>query len=376
MSNDGLNISFAGCGFMGIYHVGVAACLRTFAPFILENKIAGASAGAMAAASLVADVPITDMVRQTVRVACTASEKVLGVFHPNFNINDSIKESLERILPEDIHILASARLYISMTKVADASNWIVSDFDSKEDVIDAILGSSFVPIFSGFFPRKFRGTAVIDGGYSDNVPTFLGTTITVSPFHGNQDICPEDDSEIAHMLGLKLPTGPDTNITLSAKNIERLSKSMIPPKIEDMSLLCRQGYQDAFRFLRSRNIIQCESCRDKKIAAGYKQLEQWRKPSDVTCVGCQALPQTISSVSLPQEMLKIFEEECEEQKVRTGTITGSVAKVVNFSYETSIQVAIKSAFNTMKPIKYTVKKMLTYLPDPGNDCPFQNPTQS
>ena len=31
-----------------------------------------------------------------------------------------------------------------------------------------------------------------------------------------QDICPEDDSEMAHLLGFKLPTGPDTNITLSA----------------------------------------------------------------------------------------------------------------------------------------------------------------
>jgi len=375
MNNEGLNISFAGCGFMGIYHVGVAACLRTFAPFILENKIGGASAGAMAACSLVGEVSITDMVRETVRVACTASEKVLGLFHPNFNINDSIKESLERILPEDIHILASSRLYISMTKVADASNWIVSDFDSKEDVIDAILGSSFVPIFSGFFPPKFRGTAVIDGGYSDNVPTFLGDTITVSPFHGNQDICPEDDSEIAHMLGLKLPTGPDTNITLSAKNIERLSKSMIPPKIEDMSLLCRQGYQDAFRFLRSRNVIQCSSCRDEKIAAGYKQLEKWRKPPD-SCSGCQALPQTISAVSLPKEMLEIFDEECEQQKVRTGNMTGSVAKVVKFSYETSVQLAIKSAFKGMKPINYTVKKMLTYLPDPGNNCPFESHSTS
>ena len=29
-----------------------------------------------------------------------------------------------------------------------------SDFDSKEDVINAILGSSFVPLFSGFFPPK------------------------------------------------------------------------------------------------------------------------------------------------------------------------------------------------------------------------------
>jgi hypothetical protein len=29
--------------------------------------------------------------------------------------------------------------------------------------------------------------------------------------------------------------------------MERMGKSMIPPKIEDMIVLCKQGYQDAFR---------------------------------------------------------------------------------------------------------------------------------
>lgn len=49
------NISFAGCGFLGIYHIGVASCLQEQAPFLVENArhVYGASAGALTASALV-----------------------------------------------------------------------------------------------------------------------------------------------------------------------------------------------------------------------------------------------------------------------------------------------------------------------------------
>ncbi|KAJ8982978.1 hypothetical protein NQ317_001418 [Molorchus minor] len=53
-----MNLSFAGCGFLGIYHVGVACCFRKYAPHLLLNKISGASAGALAACCLICDLPI------------------------------------------------------------------------------------------------------------------------------------------------------------------------------------------------------------------------------------------------------------------------------------------------------------------------------
>ena len=34
-----MNLSFAGCGFMGFYHIGVVACFREFAPEVLKNKV-------------------------------------------------------------------------------------------------------------------------------------------------------------------------------------------------------------------------------------------------------------------------------------------------------------------------------------------------
>lgn len=49
------NISFAGCGFLGVYHIGVASCLQERAPFLVANAktIYGASAGALTATALV-----------------------------------------------------------------------------------------------------------------------------------------------------------------------------------------------------------------------------------------------------------------------------------------------------------------------------------
>lgn len=73
-------------------------------------------------------------------------------------------------------------------------NVIVSQFDTREELIQALLASSFIPIFSGLFPPKLKGVRYMDGGYSDNLPTLDENTITVSPFCGESDICPRDDS--------------------------------------------------------------------------------------------------------------------------------------------------------------------------------------
>ena len=39
------DIAFSGCGFMGIYYVGVSKCIDSLAPDLLQRRIGGASAG-------------------------------------------------------------------------------------------------------------------------------------------------------------------------------------------------------------------------------------------------------------------------------------------------------------------------------------------
>ena len=55
---ENLNVSFNGCGFLGIYHVGVACALQYYLPNMRFKNICGASAGAMAAVCLIAGVPL------------------------------------------------------------------------------------------------------------------------------------------------------------------------------------------------------------------------------------------------------------------------------------------------------------------------------
>jgi predicted acylesterase/phospholipase RssA len=54
-----MNFSFAGCGFLGIYHVGVASCLKQHAPQLIEEAtFLGASAGALVSTCLMCGLDI------------------------------------------------------------------------------------------------------------------------------------------------------------------------------------------------------------------------------------------------------------------------------------------------------------------------------
>lgn len=58
MSVDDINLSFAGCGFNGIYHVGVASCFLEYCPKVSYNKVSGVSAGSLVATALACQMPL------------------------------------------------------------------------------------------------------------------------------------------------------------------------------------------------------------------------------------------------------------------------------------------------------------------------------
>jgi len=59
----------------------------------------------------------------------------LGPLHPAFNLMQLVKDSLLRSLPEDAHVRASGKLHVSLTRVSDGKNVLVSEFDSREELI-------------------------------------------------------------------------------------------------------------------------------------------------------------------------------------------------------------------------------------------------
>ncbi|KAG8515710.1 Patatin-like phospholipase domain-containing protein 2, partial [Galemys pyrenaicus] len=308
------NISFAGCGFLGVYHVGVASCLREHAPFLVANAahIYGASAGALTATALVTGACLGERGRggargvpragrrarggagfvlpepscrpsqrcsafpggswqkslsrarsqsghwessragecakgpwawtlelpsqescpdreagaNIIEVSKEARKRFLGPLHPSFNLVKTIRGCLLKTLPADSHERASGRLGISLTRVSDGENVIISHFSSKDELIQANVCSTFIPVYCGLIPPTLQGVRYVDGGISDNLPLYeLRNTITVSPFSGESDICPQDSSTNIHELRVT-----NTSIQFNLRNLYRLSKALFPPE--------------------------------------------------------------------------------------------------------------------------------------------------
>lgn len=65
-----------------------------------------------------------------------ARARNIGTLHPSFNLGRSLREGLEEVLPDNVHQLVSGKICISLTRVSDGENVLVSDFQSKEEVVD------------------------------------------------------------------------------------------------------------------------------------------------------------------------------------------------------------------------------------------------
>lgn len=196
-----------------------------------------------------------EMTSDFFRIVNEARSHSLGPFSPSFNIQTCLLEGLQKFLPPNAHELVSGRLHVSLTRVYDGKNVIVSKFNSREELLQALLCACFIPGFSGLLPPRFQGTRYMDGAFSDNLPVLDENTITVSPFCGESDICPRDETaQLYHV------NWANTSIELSRQNINRFGRILFPPKPEVLSNMCQQGFDDALNFLHRNNLISCTRC--------------------------------------------------------------------------------------------------------------------
>ncbi|XP_068612565.1 patatin-like phospholipase domain-containing protein 4 [Brachionichthys hirsutus] len=244
-----LNLSFAACGFLGIYHLGAVEALCRHGDKLLGSlgSCAGASAGALVAAvTITAPDRLERCTEFTYGFAGNVRRQRFGAATPGFDFLLALREGIEAILPTEAHILADGRLYVSVTHARSGRNHVVSSFASREELITALLASSYVPVFAGFKAVEFRGQKWIDGGFSDSLPILpVGRTVTVSPFAGVQDVCPVHRGRFNARLRLA-----NMSIMLSVENIKRLHWALFPPSPGGMRALRDEGFHDAVRFLR------------------------------------------------------------------------------------------------------------------------------
>lgn len=79
--------------------------------------------------------PIGEITSDLLRVVGEARAGSLGPFSPSFNIQNVLLEGMQRYLPPDVHKIVSGKLHISLTRVYDGKNVIVSEFPTREDLL-------------------------------------------------------------------------------------------------------------------------------------------------------------------------------------------------------------------------------------------------
>ncbi|XP_029455986.1 patatin-like phospholipase domain-containing protein 2 isoform X3 [Rhinatrema bivittatum] len=234
-----------------------------------------------------------------IELAKEARKRNLGPLHPTFNLVKILKNGLYKNLPENAHELASGKLCVSLTRVSDGENVLVSDFSSKEELIQALVCSSFVPIYCGLIPPSFRGERYVDGGISDNLPQYeLKNTITISPFSGESDICPRDSSTNFHEMRLT-----NTSIQFSLRNLYRLTRALFPPEPKVLWEMCQQGYNDTLRFLKENNLLTLP---DPLVDLSLEVKNQTRclaAESKKTVPVCRCLEEKVEMAEPPKDLL-------------------------------------------------------------------------
>ncbi|GBP07529.1 Patatin-like phospholipase domain-containing protein 2 [Eumeta japonica] len=245
---------------------------------------------------------LSEITSDVLRVVREARAGSLGPFSPSFNIQNVLLEGLQKYLPEDVHKIVSGRLHVSLTRVYDGKNVIVSEFATRDDLMQALLASCFVPVFSGLLPPRFHGVRYMDGGFSDNLPVLDENTITVSPFCGESDICPRDlSSQLFHV------NVANTSIELSKQNINRFARILFPPKPEALSNMCKQGFDDALRFLHRNNLISCTRCLAVQSTLQLQDVLDDTFDYDPDCEECKMHRQDALVADLPDTVMTVFQ---------------------------------------------------------------------
>ena len=167
------SISFGGCGFIGVYHIGVLKCIQERVRSLMDwlQDFYGTSAGAVMATYAACKIDAM-LAYKSVKKTFEASREhgPLGFLHPSFDVYARLRAFLEESLPTDAHRLSRGKLHISLSDLSSMQNRLVSSFTTRKELINvsliigactlvpfrlvlshvqALVASSFIPGYAG-----------------------------------------------------------------------------------------------------------------------------------------------------------------------------------------------------------------------------------
>ncbi|CAB4067379.1 PNPLA2 [Lepeophtheirus salmonis] len=196
----------------------------------IKNAL-GSSAGSIIAVALLADIPSEILRSKFLRLASKAEALPGGAFHPKFDINSIFSRELNETLPLDAHEIVSGKLHISITDPKTMKNVIVSQFSTREELIEALICSCYMPAFSGYSLPTYCGKVYVDGGKSQIGPQSSDSRRKMMWKSGGEEL------------------------EISKRNLKRFICAVSPAK--DLEELYQDGYQHTLDFINSPEFADC-----------------------------------------------------------------------------------------------------------------------
>ncbi|KAL9245966.1 hypothetical protein vseg_019556 [Gypsophila vaccaria] len=223
--------SFSAAGLLFPYHLGVAHFLLQNG-FIKETTpLAGSSAGAIVCAVIASGKTMKDALEATKGLADDCRSKGTA-----FRLGAVLRDVLDKVLPDDIHIRCSGRVRVAVTQIVwRPRGLLVDQFDSKEDLINALITSSFIPGYLAPRPvTMFRNKVCIDGGLTLFMPpTSASQTVRVCAFPASS----------LRMRGIGI--SPDCNPDNKLSSRQLINLALEPGEESMLDKLFEFGYADA-----------------------------------------------------------------------------------------------------------------------------------
>uniref|UniRef100_A0A803Q8N8 Patatin n=1 Tax=Cannabis sativa TaxID=3483 RepID=A0A803Q8N8_CANSA len=223
--------SFSAAGLLFPYHLGVAQFLIENGYIKESTPLAGSSAGAIVCAVIASGASMDEALKATKILAEDCRSKGTA-----FRLGAVLRDILEKFLPEDVHIRSNGRVRVAVTQILWRPRGLLVDkFDSKEDLINAVFTSSFIPGYLAPKPATyFRNRLCVDGGLTLFMPpTSAKQTVRVCAFPANR-------------LGLEgIGISPDCNPENRTTPREFFNWALEPAEDHILDRLFEFGYRDA-----------------------------------------------------------------------------------------------------------------------------------
>lgn len=167
-------VGWSAGGLLYAYEVGVAHGLGLHTRSAQHVQHAGASAGALTAASIKAGVAPSDCLR-AMKAMCSNLRK-----HGTAGrLRIELEGVLMDMLPADCHVMTHGQVHVALTRV-HASNGrvslqpeLASEFYDKHDMVQGLLASCHIPLYFHRFTltTSYRGMRYLDGGLLNFLPS-------------------------------------------------------------------------------------------------------------------------------------------------------------------------------------------------------------